>query len=143
MTSVSWVDLREKLPDVVVVGGGMDGAGDPTMVDGVAACSHFSVSSLMLDDPPGDLPADDVDDFLVSPMGSSLGRSLELFLEYFLSPPAPHPLLLLGLSVWSWTMLDRLEEPESVVSGTPPAAASALELRRLQLNDLTVEAMLS
>ena len=152
------MDLREKLAPAAATGG-MEGAGDPTVVDGVAACSHFSVSSLMLVEPPGDLPQ--LLAFLPSPpppvvvcppdtappMGSSLGRSFELVLEYFLSgvvAAGDH----LGLSAdgdCSATMLERLEEPESAAaaaSGT--AATSALELRRLlQLNDLTVEAMLS
>lgn len=140
MTRVSWVDLLEK----VVAGVGREGAGDPTVVEGVAACSHFSVSSLMLVEPAGDFPDAEAALFLsVWPMGSSLGRSFELVLEYFLS--VDH----LGLSACSHpcTILDRLDDSASAAEASwtaaAAAAASALELRRLQLNDLTVEAMLS
>ena len=139
MTRVSWVDLLEK----VVAGVGREGAGDPTVVEGVAACSHFSVSSLMLVEPAGDFPDAEATLFLsVWPMGSSFGRSFELVLEYFLS--VDH----LGLSACSHpcTILDRLDDPGSAAAAsgtTAVVAASALELRRLQLNDLTVEAMLS
>lgn len=133
MARLSCVDLLEKL---VAAGVGMDGAGDPTVVDGVAACSHFSVSSLMLVEPAGDLPEED--DFLSCPMGSSLGRSLELVLENFLSGDVYLDLPPPSGEVSGWTMLDRLDE--SAVSGI----SDALELRRLlQLKDLTVEAMLS
>ena len=55
MINVSCVDLLEKLEDelmevVEVMGGG----GDPTVVEGVVTCSHFSASSLI---PPPLLPA--------------------------------------------------------------------------------------
>ena len=43
MINVSCVDLLEKLDEVVVIGGG----GDPTVVEGVVTCSHFSASSLI------------------------------------------------------------------------------------------------
>lgn len=55
MINVSCVDLLEKLEDelmevVEVMGGG----GDPTVVEGVVTCSHFSASSLI--PPPPLLP---------------------------------------------------------------------------------------
>ena len=60
MINVSCVDLLEKLEDelmeVVEVMGG--GGGDPTVVEGVVTCSHFSASSLIPLLPPlaaGDL----------------------------------------------------------------------------------------
>ena len=56
MINVSCVDRLEKLEDelmevVEVMGGG----GDPTVVEGVVTCSHFSASSLI--PPPPLLPA--------------------------------------------------------------------------------------
>ena len=59
MISVSCVDLLEKLEDELMeVVGVMGGGGDPTVVEGVVTCSHFSASSLIPLLPPlaaGDL----------------------------------------------------------------------------------------